>query len=80
MRTVIQYIEQAGSEAEAFDILDLLDGMEDCLGARVIGDGKRKPWAVQAFFKIDQCVKGASLPDGCRAVQIPNSLIPVLMP
>jgi hypothetical protein len=71
VRKLIQSVTAFGNERMAKLALPGIMGLEDCIAARVIGDGRLKPFSTQAFF-LDFA---GSLPDGMRRVHVPDSLI-----
>lgn len=71
--TVLQHVEPAASKAEAAEMAIAMRLQDGSLGARVIGDGCRKGFAVQGFF-VDEPT-ATWFPDGTRRVSAPISLI-----
>jgi hypothetical protein len=73
---VIQFVATVNSPKEALEQLRSFALIQvDSLGGRVIGDGYINPWAMQAFFSVDGIDEAAILPDGCRRVQAPASML-----
>lgn len=75
-RPAIQFVEPAASAADAAAMVDTLRLQFGCLGARVIGDGRVKPWAAQALFESDEPVTSDGwLPDGARRVLVSDAFL-----
>jgi len=71
---MVQVYEIVNSESEAVEILSFLSTQVDFVCARVLPPHAAKPgWKVQAF--MDDCGHDLPLPDGCRRVVVPPSLL-----
>lgn len=76
MRAAVQFMSDAKTEAEAGQVATALRAQEGFLGLRVlppVNQVGKNAWRVQAMF--DPAVVGTDgLPDGCRAVVVPDAL------
>lgn len=74
MMRAIQYIKTATCAADASTTLDWLRGLDTFIDGRVLPPSAEKPgFRVQVFF--EDCGSDAPLPDGCRRVFLPPSLL-----
>jgi hypothetical protein len=72
----IQYIAETADESQALALLSSLRLQVCFLGGRLLppcGQLDKNSWRVQSFHTADGC--GETLPDGCRFVFVPKSLL-----
>jgi hypothetical protein len=72
---VIEINEPARDLAEAQEMVEGLKLQDGAWGARVIGDGNRKPYAAQAFMDLPEDVEQQHLPDGMKICIAPPALM-----
>jgi hypothetical protein len=69
-----QFVDTAKSEVAAHEVAGFLATQIDFVAGRILApSGKTPDWTIQALFA--DCGRGTWLPDGCRRVVVPASIL-----